>query len=85
MTKKMIDKKTWEEFRDSGMLFVANTILHFFGWAIVVKIEDGHLVEVNPARVKYRGFSEEVTKTCHKKVAKYLLENISELYEESIK
>lgn len=81
----MINKKTWEEFRESGMLFVANTILHFFGWALVVNIENGHLVEVYPARVEYRGFSEEVTETCHKRVAKYLLENISELYEEAIK
>ena len=35
----MINKKTWEEFRDSGLLWFVNTILHMFGWGIAVEVE----------------------------------------------
>ena len=34
----MIDKKTWQEFKDSGLLWWINMILHTFGWAIVFEI-----------------------------------------------
>ena len=37
----MIIEKSWEEFRDSGFLWWVNMILHTFGWAITVKMEDG--------------------------------------------
>lgn len=32
----MQGEKTWEDFRESGLLWFINTILHVFGWAIVV-------------------------------------------------
>ena len=43
--KDMINKKSWEEFRDSGMLWWINMILHTFGWAITVEIEDDKLIK----------------------------------------
>lgn len=55
----MVDKKTWEEFRNSGLLWWINMILHTFGWAIVANINDRkEIINVYPARVKFRGFGE---------------------------
>ena len=53
----MTEKKTWEEFRSSGLLWFINSILHAFGWAIAIE-RNGDEEIVYPARVKYRGFSE---------------------------
>lgn len=56
-TDDMVDKKTWQEFKDSGLLWWINMILHTFGWAIVFEISKrGKIINVYPARVKYRGF-----------------------------
>lgn len=35
----MITKKSWSEFRETGLLLLVNTILHAFGWAIVFGFE----------------------------------------------
>ena len=53
-------KKTWKEFQDCKLLWWVNRSLHLFGWAIVIEQqEDGTISNVYPARVSYRGFSEE--------------------------
>ena len=36
----MVTKKTWKEFRENGFLWWINMILHTFGWAIVIDIDD---------------------------------------------
>lgn len=54
----MVSKITWKEFRDSGMIWWINMILHTFGLAIAFEMEDGEVKEVYPARVKYREFGE---------------------------
>lgn len=79
----MINKKSWKEFRDSGLLWWINMILHTFGWAIVVKMEEDKVVDVYPARVKYRGFGEKNNTEGYIKVSKYIKENADELLEES--
>lgn len=81
--KKMVEKKTWNEFRDSGFLWWINMILHTFGWAICVYIDDEKIVDVYPARVKYRGFSEKNNTDGYIKVSKYMKENADVLLEES--
>lgn len=81
--KKMVEKKTWNEFRDSGFLWWINMLLHTFGWAICVYIDDEKIVDVYPARVKYRGFSEKNNTDGYIKVSKYMKENVDELLEES--
>lgn len=59
MVENMVAKKTWNEFRDSKLLWWVNRSLHIFGWAIVVQIEDsGEISDCYPARVKFRGFDE---------------------------
>lgn len=82
----MVEKKTWKEFRDSGFLWWVNMILHTFGWAICINIDNINgekIVDVYPARVKYRGFSEKNNTDGYIKVSKYMKENVDELLEES--
>lgn len=79
----MITKKTWEEFRSCGLLWFVNTILHVFGWAICFDIQEGKVVDVFPARVKFRGFSEETQSKGYINLSEYLKENIDELTEEA--
>lgn len=80
----MVDKRTWKELRDTGMLWWINMILHTFGWAIVMDIEeDGEITNCYPARVKFRGFGEKNNTEGYIKVSKYLVENAEILKEES--
>lgn len=80
----MTQKKTWLEFRNTGLLLVLNQILHVFGWAIVFSFdENDELVEVYPARVKFRGFDNKVTSESYKKISKYMHDNSDELLRES--
>ena len=80
----MIVEKTWEEFRDSGFLWWINMILHTFGWAIVVDIDDnGEITDTYPARVKFRGFGEKNNTEGYIKVSQYMKENVSDLLEEA--
>lgn len=80
----MVNKKTWEEFRNSGILWWINMILHTFGWAIVVSVdENGKITEAYPARVKFRGFSEDDNTSGYQKISQYMTENAPELLKES--
>lgn len=79
---ELITKSSWEDFRDSGMLWWANRILHIFGWCIVITLEDGKIVEVFPARTTFRGFSEEAESNGFKRVTQFMKDNIDELSEE---
>ena len=82
----MVERKTWEEFRECKLLWWINMILHTFGWAIVVQIgEDGRTVtEAYPARVKFRGFNEENNTIGYIGVSEYIKNNAEELYKEAI-
>ena len=79
----MVEEKSWKEFRESGIMWFINQTLHLFGWAIVVEIEDGEITRAYPARVGFRGFSEEINTDGYKKVSKYLKENAETLEEEA--
>lgn len=79
----MIDEKSWEEFRNSGMLWFINVILHTFGWAIVYDTSDDKIVRVFPARVRFRGFSERTNTEGYIKLSKYMADNAKDLLEEA--
>ena len=56
-----------------------NTILHAFGWAIVVEVEnyknlgdEAPVTACCPARVKFRGFAEDDQTEMHERIANYL-------------
>ena len=84
MENEMVRRKTWKEFRDTGFLWWINMILHTFGWAIVVEVDDNNkCVEAYPARVKFRGFDEERNSRGYEQVSAYMDTFASELYRES--
>ncbi len=78
--EKKIVRKTWTEFKNSGMLFFANLILQVFGWSIVIIIsDDGDFLDAYPARTKYRGFSEESMNRGYLKISEYMRDHCDEL------
>lgn len=80
----MINKKTWKEFQNNGMLWFVNMILHTFGWAITLEYNnDNEIIDVYPSRVKFRGFSDKVNTQGYINVSQYLKDNIDELLKES--
>ena len=59
-------------------------ILHTFGWAICLNIdENSNVIDAFPARVKFRGFDEKHNTEGYIKVSDYLKENIEEIAQES--
>ena len=84
MTNDMVAKKTWNEFRETGLVFLINSILHVFGWAIVLELDSkGNVLNAYPSRVKFRGFSHNVMSASYQKITEYLQENIGDLMEEA--
>lgn len=81
----MVNKKTWEEFRESGLFWWINNALHVFGWAIVFELDENEeILSVYPARVKFRGFSSEINSEGFIKVSKYISENHQSILKESM-
>ena len=89
----MIEERTWKEFKDFGLLWFINRVLHLFGWSIVYEYQeieeadkpyiDCYIYRVYPARVGFRGFGEEYESEGFIKLSAYLVENIRKLYEEA--
>jgi hypothetical protein len=80
----MVQRKTWEEFRDSKLLWWINRSLHIFGWAIVVQVEeDGTISDAYPARVKFRGFDEKNETEGFIGLTQHLKETVDELVKET--
>lgn len=79
----MVTRKTWNEFRETGLFLLVNQFLHIFGWTLVVEVaEDGEVTECYPARTKFRGFGEKSISAAYQRVSKYMADNATELYEE---
>lgn len=78
----MLTKKTWTEFRSTGLLVFLNTFLHIFGWAIVVEFDEDGNETVYPARTTFRGFSEETQTKAYKKISEYMNINSETLLNE---
>lgn len=55
----MLKRQQWKTFQESGLLWWINMFLHTFGWCIVLQFEDDKIVEVYPAKTKFRGFDQE--------------------------
>lgn len=80
----MLERKSWEEFKDNGFLWWVNSFLHLMGWCIVLDIDDsGKIVDIYPARTKFRGFSGEINSEGYIKISKWMKENSEILLEES--
>lgn len=74
---------SWKDFKDSGLLWWINTILHTFGWAIVLEESERGAYSAYPARVPFRGFSEEANTEGYQKVSTYLKDNIKDIEHEA--
>jgi hypothetical protein len=79
----MIDRKTWDEFRETGLTLIINQILHIFGWAIVYDVEDDKVVNCYPARTKFRGFEGGSISKAYIKVSQWMKNNAEELLKEA--
>lgn len=80
----MVRRKSWKEFRDSGLLWWINMILHTFGWAIVIVVDDnGEIINAYPSRVVFRGFDEQSNTEGYKKVSEYINSNAQQLNNEA--
>lgn len=82
-----MNRKTWEEFRNTGLLLFVNQFLHIFGWSIVFAYDDGACegepTEVFVARVTHRGFDGESQDVAYKSISAFMAENGKELKEEA--
>lgn len=80
----MVTKKSWKEFQQTGLLFFSNQFLQIFGWSIVFEYDnEQNLIDIYPARNKFRGFGTQSQTEAHKKLSKYVLENAEELNKEA--
>jgi hypothetical protein len=85
MQKQMVSEKAWSEFRNAGLLWWINRSLHLFGWAIVFEIgRNGKVINVYPARVKFRGFNEKSENMGFLRLTHYLKRNSSKLLKEVV-
>ena len=59
-----------------GLLWWINRSLHLFGWALIIESNDttNEIVDVYPAKVDYRGFTEEVEDIGFEKMETFLKE-----------
>lgn len=74
------EKNQWKEFRESGLLWWINMILHTFGWALEITFDDkGEIIRGYPKKVNYRGFGAKQNSIGYSKVSNYLQENIGEI------
>lgn len=81
----MMKKKTWQEFRDAGLLWWVNRLLCLFGWCIVFDMDDNdNILDVFPARTKYRGFTDEAEKDSISIWSAYMGKNAGELFIDDI-
>jgi len=82
--ENMIDKRTWEEFREAKLLWWINRILHTFGWVIIVEVKNGtnEVTAAYPARTKFRGFTMEDEEEGFIGVTQHLASTIDQLVEE---
>ena len=78
----MIEKKSWEEFRKTGLPWYVNQILHIFGWSLVFEFNKDSF-ECYPARVKYRGFDEKTITDNSIRLSKYMKDNSDILFSEA--
>ena len=80
----MIEKISWEKFRECGVLWFVNTVLHLFGLAIVVDIEDdGTISDAYPAECKFRGFDEDTNDKGYRNLTEYIVENKDRLLKDT--
>lgn len=73
-----------EEFQATGLVFLVNSILHVFGWALTIVCErDGSMSRLYPSRTSYRGFAPEAVERGYGKLNDYLCGNVHRITAEA--
>ena len=76
----LLKRSSWREFRDTGLLWLINSMLHLFGWCIVIERDDNNnFTGAYPAKTDFRGFSEKSNTKNYKKITEYMMDNSAEL------
>lgn len=78
-------RHTWVEFREAGMLWVANRVLHLFGWTIVMVVDDetDELKGAHPARTEWRGFPRDREELGYTRVSEWMAKAGAAILEET--
>lgn len=60
-------------------------VLHTFGWAIFVEVdENDNVIDAYPKRTSFRGFAEKFNTEGYIRVSKYVKENAEAIYAEAL-
>lgn len=78
-------EKNWNEFVETGLLWLVNTVLFVFGWCISVFHDgNGNVTHVAPCRTRQRGFSEAESRWGYLAVTDYLAHNLPEIIDDIV-
>jgi len=76
----MLEERSIDEFRETGLLLLTNQFLHIFGWALAVDIDDdGKATKLYPTHCKFRGFDHNKAGEAYKKITLHLKERMPDL------
>ena len=69
----MKNKEAWIKFKDSGLLWLINGLLHNFGYVIAYEYDVADdLIDVRPMKADYTGFTRQVQQEGHWALSEYL-------------
>ena len=72
----MIDEhaNAWKAFKDAGLLWWVNRILHLFGWSIVLNVDIAtfKVLDAYPMRTTWKGFTPEAEEMGFKHLQQYM-------------
>jgi hypothetical protein len=79
------EQEALRAFIDTGLLWFINRTLHVFGYALCYKEDEetGVLSSLYVSRVTYRGFEMEAEDDGYERVARYLRDQSTALYDEA--
>jgi hypothetical protein len=78
-------RHSWATFREAGMLWAINRVLHMFGWAIVVEVDDttGETTGAYPVRTEWRGFPRDREELGYERTAAWMAKAGAAISEET--
>lgn len=74
-----IQRRSWTEFQQAGLLWWVNRMLHLFGWCVVFEFDDDGNMEVYPALTDMRGFTPDSDADGFVKLTNHLRDNAGQL------